>query len=1322
MEDEFQDELNEPTPQLTEDAIASMEQFNQEAAYSANINPVEDQGQVDGQQTSQQTGSTELKTPQSDQAPDYSEITKKKEAGEKVTFKEGFSESFGTASGYNPANYLAAAGAGVADFAIDTVNILPGVSLPKLPEYENGVLQGVRDMSGIIIPSLYGGMFLKGLGAAAHAKVGWALGNKTLVKFAGKAGLDALSGVVVDRINTQNLTDHNATGSLKAAWPQTYGWIPDNIATLDSDSPETKRLKNINEGVGLSFAGDIILGGTKVIRELKGIDDATQWIPKSEQAKEWVAKKNAKKTLSADPVENEVLINSQKRKDQFTEMGKYNLSITEDIDLDKPIKGVHDFYDDYEVGFRTADDGGIVAAQYDAVRITKNIDSVQGRVGSVFTDSALREGLNLDDAGLGTMRELSKDLKLDVEWHGQTGKVITHKEAVEVGEDLAAALYEMDTPQMKRVVDNFLTGTDADTGIKVLSSEGYVGVFNAIKKYMDDYMNMDLARAQAYVSTSLAGQVSDMAEGARLMADAPQAVQRAQEQVLDRLQYLMNVKAQTSYARGRALNMTNLWNRIRTLDFKKKGGKKNIMNNALEYIKSEKEETIKNLKKITTESKEAIDQNRMLNKTKPSMLKPLMLAYEVTDGNVNTIAKLNRYFKESTGVFKKAIIDVNPDMPSVVVQGAWGNIYNSVLSAIGTPLKAGVSNLVLMIERPIATIVGAGFSGDVRTLRRASYMYGAGFVDTLQKATTHMNTVFRQASRDPSSVQYVMRKDFQLKNEQTLKALNSFADAKAAEGLEGPKAMMARVEAMNDLAENPVLRFGANSMTAFDGFTRSFIASVESRGRAFDELIGEGQQVTSKTLGDASDKLYKEMFDETGMITDKGVEYASKEIAMNLDNKAVDSLNTMLEYIPGIKPFLMFPRTAVNMLRFTGSHTPLSGFIKDIDNFSKPFVEQTGSEVERLLKGRGVDIDAVNPEAAYETIRAELKGRRAIGTLTVMGAFGAFSMGNLHGNGLYDKTRQATRNQLNWRPRSYRGWDGKWYSYDNLGAISDWLALTADIMDNFDSLDEPTLELQLNKVGYVLSANLVNKSFLAGLEPMNDMLAGNPAAMNRWLASFGSSFVPGSGLRNEFSRLLTPQLKEVEQDFFQLLANRNPIAKGNLPNAYDWVDGSLIREPTNFFTRLWNTYSPAFKQSEEISPIKQFLIDVQFDGRPQLNTNGNGVEYTPEQRSEVTRLMGENKFFAKEVKKIMNSSEGKKFVAAYKKATKDGIYLDRKDFLNVHRRLRRALRKAQNLAESRIEERGIVQKKQYYNKRIERATREGDIEEIVRLQKIARSL
>ena len=733
MNDEIMDGLNEAIPRLTEEALKTMDQHNEQAAYRQQELAVEaDQGQsVEQNQSTSQTGPTVPQNNKAKDAPDYSDIRAKKEAGEDVTFKEGFTEDFGDASATNPVNYAVAAGAGIADFAVDTVNIIPGVNIPKLPTYESGVLQGVREISGIVIPSLYGGMWLKGLGKAAHLKVGWAVGNNPLMKFMGNAGADALAGGIVDRINTVNESDHNAAGSLKSAWPQTYGWIPDNIATLDSDSPETKRMKNVNEGIGLSFFGDIMLGGTKVLRELKGIDEASQWVPKSEGAKQWVAKKNAKKTVSTDPVENEMVINSQKRKDQFTEMGKYNLSITEDVALDKPIKGVHDIYDDYELGFRTADEGGIISAQYDAVRIAKNIDSVQGRVGSVFTDSALRDGLNLDDAGYGTMKELSKDLNLDIEWHGQTGKVITHKEAVEVGEDLAAALYEMDVSDMKNVIGNFLTGTDADTGIKVLSSEGYVGVFNAIKKYFDDYMNMDLARAQAYVSTSLAGQVSDMAEGARLMEDAPQAVQRAQEQVLDRLQYLMNVKAQTSYARGRALNMTNIWNRIKTLDFKKKGGKKNILNNAFEYVKKEKKETIDGLKKITKESKDAIDLIRNLNKEKPSMLKPLMLAYETTDGNVDTISKLNKYFQESTGIFKKALIDTNPDMPSVVVQGAWGNIYNSVLSAIGTPLKAGMSNLALMIERPIATMAGAIIQGDVKSLRRASYMYTVGMLSLI---------------------------------------------------------------------------------------------------------------------------------------------------------------------------------------------------------------------------------------------------------------------------------------------------------------------------------------------------------------------------------------------------------------------------------------------------------------------------------------------------------------------------------------------------------------------------------------------------------------
>ena len=650
-------------------------------------------------------------------------------------------------------------------------------------------------------------------------------------------------------------------------------------------------------------------------------------------------------------------------------------------------------------------------------------------------------------------------------------------------------------------------------------------------------------------------------------------------------------------------------------------------------------------------------------------------------------------------------------MPSAWTAGMWANIYNTVLSSVGTPLKAGASNLALMIERPVATWVGAKLAGDAATIRRGHYMYRVGLVDTLQKATSHMNQIYRRARTDPASVGYVMRDDIARKNENTVTLLRSFADAKEAEGFFGPSVITNQIEAMNDLAEHPWLRFSANAMTAFDGFTRSFIGSIESRARAYDALVDVGEEITEKKIKDISEFIYKDMFDEKGFISDKAVEYASREIAMNQNNATVNALSQFINRAPILKPFLMFPKTSMNMLAFSGSHNPLGLFINDLNAFKLPFDQMNQIDIERLFSERGIPVDK-NAKATYDTIRAELKGRKAIGTLTVLGAVGMFTGDNIRGNGLYDKNRQRARRELKWKPKTYRGWDGNWYSYDNLGALGDWLSLTVDIMDNFDSLDEPSISTFLNKMGHILSANLTNKSFTAGLEPLNDVLAGDPAAMSRWGASFSSSLLPLSGFRNELGRLIDPQRKETEQEFFQQLANRNVFAKSHLPDAHDWIDGGKIGEPTNFFTRVWNTYSPWFKQSERISPEKQYLIDIEFDGRPSLRTHGKGVEYSIDERSEVTDLMGQSKYFRNEVRKIMNSKAGKDFRKAYKTA---GVSLDRKEFRMIHKRLTHALRTAQRLAESKLSNRRDIQTKQYRNNQIERYTRTGETDKIKEL-------
>ena len=65
-----------------------------------------------------------------------------------------------------------------------------------------------------------------------------------------------------------------------------------------------------------------------------------------------------------------------------------------------------------------------------------------------------------------------------------------------------------------------------------------------------------------------------------------------------------------------------------------------------------------------------------------------------------------------------------------------------------------------------------------------------------------------------------MREDIVRVNKDNMTLLNAYADAQAEMGNDGPAAIVQFVNELDDVANNPILRFGANAMTAFDGFTR----------------------------------------------------------------------------------------------------------------------------------------------------------------------------------------------------------------------------------------------------------------------------------------------------------------------------------------------------------------------------------------------------------------------------------------------------------------------------------------------------------------------
>ena len=84
------------------------------------------------------------------------------------------------------------------------------------------------------------------------------------------------------------------------------------------------------------------------------------------------------------------------------------------------------------------------------------------------------------------------------------------------------------------------------------------------------------------------------------------------------------------------------------------------------------------------------------------------------------------------------------------------NIFNSMLSAIGTPVKAMTGNFGGFIAEPAHVFYGALRSGDLHQLRRASHMY-FGFTDTFQKGFAYMGRAFRKAATNPEEIATLFR-------------------------------------------------------------------------------------------------------------------------------------------------------------------------------------------------------------------------------------------------------------------------------------------------------------------------------------------------------------------------------------------------------------------------------------------------------------------------------------------------------------------------------------------------------------------------------------
>ncbi len=1222
---------------------------------------------------------------------------------------------------------------GVSDTIIDTINFLSAgdkFDIPKIPEYESNTTQALRNISGLIIPSLGLRAKLLSWGSRAHASgtaAPWLqkLGNSRSFQYFAKFGADIGTGGLVDYVAEQNQRDDNLFGTLKHYWPQTFQWIPNSIATNTDDTPGERRLKNVNEGAIFGVLASIVEGVAYLTKAGRSLKQTSKFVPSKEtkiSSKELNARTSDEfdaTKFSDRPVEDQVLRGYAKKEHELNLLSEYYISRGEEPP-NWPT------FTEGEKLVRSRDSDGIVGAMADEAQITNNIETGWGRIGNLLHEAGRKEGIEFQNLTNRTLvSELTAELKAvkGVSKTLRSGKRITTRMIEQASRRLAATLLHprVDTDDILGILDEFKRSVEG-SAVRIA---GKKGISSAVKQLKEQMLDLDVHKARAYLVTSEAGQVADFAEGARLMEDGA-SVSRTIDLMADRLEVLQVEKALANYEANSMLSNMNTWkSAVETGDAR-------IMNAAADTIVGDASER---LTEIIPKAKEWTETLKAVSRENPQFLRPFLLANEFTDGNVDSMYKLHQWAQDNLGVFKKAIYDGNPDVPSIINKAWWSNLFNSALSAVGTPFRAGAGNLTGLLGRGTATVFGAVVEGDYIRAQKAMTAHFA-LDDTLSKALEHMRLVFRKASTNPKEVSYVMRSDIALKTEKGLDSLRAYADAASENGEDGASMLLKVYEDLDALAMDPVLRLGGNSMTALDGFAKSVVANTEAKYIAINKLTQAGEEITDKKLRSVSEEIYNNWFDKNGMIANEAVDSITSEIALNADSPVVEGMNNFLKRFPAARSFIWFPRTTANVIDTFGKWSPAGILSSDYQKTwgplgRKKMAEFTQDEIVEFLKSKGRPIDEFASET-FQMLRYEIKGKAAIGSLFVTAAGLAFTDGRCTGTGHYDKARQRLRLRSGWKPKTCTvpGTD-KAVSYEWMGPLGDWLALTVDVADNFDSLTSGMQEDLYKKLMYLLGSSITNRSILSQLEPLHDVLQGNGAAAMRFATSFGNNLVPLGSLRNELGKVLYPGLRQIRGELDEMLRNRNAWLDAAdpsraLPSLVDPIDGKPVGYQENWLIRVFNM--GPIKIHDKPSKERQFLIDIEFNSSPTMNLSQRGTALESHEITAINSKIGEMGLYQEQINIIMKDANKLTYTApdgtVYKgfvnivQAARRGFIsseiLDTTKYANIFSRLTLAYSRAKRLAEDNLAEpiRSGIRQREYDKITTENNVKAGNIEDL----------
>ena len=1057
---------------------------------------------------------------------------------------------------------------------------------------DDPVNKTIQDISAIVGPTAL-------LGGGVAGTFGLGAKGKAVSYLAADIGISATS--------EQTSEAGNLASMFEQVLPQGYN-IP--WASRDSDSPDAIYAKNMFENMllaGIPFAFDF--NAAKSGNAYKPLNEkASQLIQEFDgtptpQVKQKAQLDEGKRVLEADP-------NGE---------GGYNAFVNEPAE---PVSRV------------TLDEKAQpMEFMADQARIQNNIGTSEGRSRPAIDNDTINVLSRADEARRASvLSKLEGDLGAQFEF-SVAGKKVTKQQVEEAVNNLYDATIAADSEEAftKVVSDLNNIETKLVSNTFKLQDKGQREIMKRAISNLVDAVSPYKQRASAVIQTQTAASVADLSRNIDMMEEMFDT-SRLQELLMPRLRTLIK-----EVEISESIEKTS--RQLRAVYAEKAGSIEGLLEIDDNYVKGLKDKLLQTARERGQKADAFVDELERMAKENPSYLRPVYNLFAKTNGDVRSQHTLFKHLDQRLGLLKKSFIS-DPKVPSVILSEANSARQASLINGVA-PAKALVGNSWGLATHPIHTFAGSvpyALKGNLKPLQRALVGY-SGIVDAFKRGRKAFRDDLRFSITNPNAARSRGRADYKFDSStatgRTFK--EDLADFEELEELSytmspGRQALWNMSKGIGWWNRQSMNQWGFNLMYAGDGFLKQFMATLNSRVNAYDQLAMETNGAWSKKqFRKLEKKLYKNLFDEEGTLKPGFAKFASEEIAMNAEVPAVKAMEEMFQKVPALKGIFLFPTTRANNLSRIATFDPTGAVAMWSDRSMKTIMAKTDEQIQEVLEIHGMKGASMDE---FQMLKSNYIGRKIQSSGVVMSAALLATSGAITGSMSWmSKQERAERMRLGEKPEhinlSLDPEKPNYVSYEQLPTeFKLFLNLTTDVVRSTFAGGGPDDSAEwFRSIAQALAANVGNELWNSELETLHGLVDLDPKAWNRYTAGMVDSLIPGSSVRGMASSILVPQLQDTDNNWQSYLANRNrfiPPIDEALTDAIDPFDGGKVNVGSNPLEIALGKVFPFVKTKGDLSEFKSKLLATGWSGLQKPTANPiNGEELSPGERNQIYANMAE---------------------------------------------------------------------------------------------------